>query len=152
MQETEEIQVQSWVGKILWRRAWQPTPVFLPGEFHWQRSLMGYSPWGHKEWDTTEATEHTYTFSDNIILLKVFIGVLQQHLPFWSPVYGWVIVAWKRWVTGWSDPSLLWSPGEVSCPLYGWAVVWALQLKPPPLLVFWLDDNPEALSGSANFI
>ena len=31
-----------------WRRKWQPTPVFLPGEFHGQRSLAGYSPWGHK--------------------------------------------------------------------------------------------------------
>ena len=36
------------------RRAWQPTPVFLPGEVHRQRSLAGYSPWGHKESDTTE--------------------------------------------------------------------------------------------------
>ena len=34
----------SWVGKIPWRRAWQPTPVFLPGESHGQRSLVGYSP------------------------------------------------------------------------------------------------------------
>ena len=42
-----------WVGKILWRRKWQPTPVFLPWEFHGQRSLAGYSPWGHKESDTT---------------------------------------------------------------------------------------------------
>ena len=33
-----------WVGKILWRRAWQPTPVFLPEESHEQRSLAGYSP------------------------------------------------------------------------------------------------------------
>ena len=40
------------------RRAGQPTPVFLPGESHGQRSLAGYSPWGHKESDTTEATEH----------------------------------------------------------------------------------------------
>ena len=40
--------------KSLQRRKWQPTPVFLPGEFHGQRSLMGYSPWGHKESDTTE--------------------------------------------------------------------------------------------------
>ena len=32
-----------WVGKILWRRAWQPTPVFLPGEFHGQRILVGYA-------------------------------------------------------------------------------------------------------------
>ena len=37
-----------WVRKILWRREWQLTPVFLPGESHGQRSLMGYSPWGHK--------------------------------------------------------------------------------------------------------
>ena len=38
-----------WVGKISWRREWQPTPVFLPGKFHGQRSLAGYSPWGCKE-------------------------------------------------------------------------------------------------------
>ena len=37
------------VQKIPWRRKWQPTPVFLPGEFHGQRSLLGYSPWGRKE-------------------------------------------------------------------------------------------------------
>ena len=42
------------VGKILWRRAWQLTPVFLPGKSHGQRSLAGYSPWGHQESDTTE--------------------------------------------------------------------------------------------------
>ena len=46
----------AWVGKIPWRRAWQPTPVFLPGESHGQRSLVGYSPCGHKELDTTEVT------------------------------------------------------------------------------------------------
>ena len=45
-----------WVGKIPWRRAWQPTPVFLPGESHGQSSLGGHSPWGHKESDLTEAT------------------------------------------------------------------------------------------------
>ena len=43
-----------WVGKIPWRRAWQPTPVFLPGESHLQRSLVDCSPWGPKELDTTE--------------------------------------------------------------------------------------------------
>jgi len=42
------------VGKIPWRRKWQPTPVLLPGKSHGQRSLLGYSPWGHKESDTTE--------------------------------------------------------------------------------------------------
>ena len=48
-----------WVGKLPWRRVWQPTPVFLPGESHGQRSLVGYSPGGHKELDTAEAAEHT---------------------------------------------------------------------------------------------
>ena len=37
-----------WVGKIPWRRKWQPTPVFLPRKYHGQRSLVGYSPWGRK--------------------------------------------------------------------------------------------------------
>ena len=51
-----ETQIQSWAGKIPWRRTWQPTPVFLPGESHGWRNLAGYSPWGHEELDTTEAT------------------------------------------------------------------------------------------------
>ena len=42
-----------WVGKIPWRRKWQPTPVFLPGKSHRQRRLAGYSPWCHKESNTT---------------------------------------------------------------------------------------------------
>ena len=42
------------VGKMPWRRVWQPTPIFLPGESHGQRSLVGYSPWGREELDTTE--------------------------------------------------------------------------------------------------
>ena len=46
------------VRKMSWRRAWQPTLVFLPGESHGLRSLMGYSPWGCKESDITEATWH----------------------------------------------------------------------------------------------
>ena len=43
-----------WVGKIPWRKKWQPTPVFLPRESHGWRSLVGYSPWSRKESDTTE--------------------------------------------------------------------------------------------------
>ena len=42
------------VGKILWRRKWQPTPVFSPRKSHGWRNRVGYSPWGHKELDTTE--------------------------------------------------------------------------------------------------
>ena len=43
-----------WVGKILWRKKWQPTPVSLPGKSHGHRKLVGYSPLGCKESDTTE--------------------------------------------------------------------------------------------------
>ena len=43
----------TWFRKIPWIRKWQPTPVFLPGKSHGQRSLVGYSPWGLKELDTT---------------------------------------------------------------------------------------------------
>ena len=46
-----------WLEKIPWRKAWQPTPVFLPGESHGQRSLVGYSPQSHKKLDVTEATQ-----------------------------------------------------------------------------------------------
>ena len=52
-----------WVRTIPWRRQWLPTPVFLPGEFHRQRRLAGYSPWDRwiQELDTTE--QLTFTFS-----------------------------------------------------------------------------------------
>ena len=46
-----------WVGKILWRMAWQPTPVLLPREFHGQRSSAGYSPRGHTELATIDVTK-----------------------------------------------------------------------------------------------
>ena len=50
----QETQFDPWVEKIPWRRKWQPTSVFLPGEFHGQRILVGYSPWDRKELDVTE--------------------------------------------------------------------------------------------------
>jgi len=48
------------LGRFPWRRAWQPTPVFLPEKSHGQRRLVGYSPEGHKQSDTTEATQHAH--------------------------------------------------------------------------------------------
>ena len=56
-----ETRFHPWVRKIPWRREWQPTPVFLPGEFPIQRSLAGYSPWYHKELNMTERLTHTHT-------------------------------------------------------------------------------------------
>ena len=52
-----------WVRKIPWRRAWQPTPVFLPGKSHGQRSLVGYSPWDREESDTTERLHFHFSLS-----------------------------------------------------------------------------------------
>ena len=59
MQETvRDPGFDPWVGKFSWKRTWQATLVFLPGEFHGQRNLMDYSPQGNTESDTTEATYH----------------------------------------------------------------------------------------------
>ena len=69
-----------WVGKTLWRRKWQPTPVFLPGEFHGQRSLVGYSPWGHKESDMIEGvTVMCYWLSFSIFLKSDWSRVYNMH-------------------------------------------------------------------------
>ena len=54
-----------WFGKIPWKRKWQPTPVFLPGESHGQRSLVGYSPRGHREVDTTERLTQQVIYRQN---------------------------------------------------------------------------------------
>ena len=57
-----ETRFNPWAGKIPWRREWQPTPVFLTGEFHGQRSMAGYSPWGPKKLDMTATNTFTFTF------------------------------------------------------------------------------------------
>ena len=54
MQETQIQPLGQEDPQIPWRRKWQPTPVFLLGKYHGQRSLAGYNPWGHKQSDTTE--------------------------------------------------------------------------------------------------
>ena len=51
--DARDVGSTSWVGKTPWRK-WQPTPIFLLEKSHGQRSLVGYSPWGRKESDTTE--------------------------------------------------------------------------------------------------
>ena len=62
-----------WSDRTSWRRKWQPTPVFLSGESHGQRSLVSHSPWGHKETDMTEATQHACTQD----------GTVRHELSFW---------------------------------------------------------------------
>ena len=63
-----------WVGKIPWRRKWQPSPVFLPGESHGQRSLAGHGPWGRKGSDTTEG------LSTRVLAVIIFNGHAHQYV------------------------------------------------------------------------
>ena len=62
-----------WVRKISWRRKWHPTPVLLPGESHGRRSLVGYSPWGRKESDTTEQLHS--------LMLSCYLGEGGERFP-----------------------------------------------------------------------
>ena len=73
MQETQRCVFNPWVTKIPQNRKWQPTPVFMPGEFHGQRNLGGYSSWGCKESDLTEHTLHLqyFYFKCNFIMLPL---------------------------------------------------------------------------------
>jgi len=64
-----------WVGQIPWRRAWQPSPVFLPGESHGQRSLVDYSPWGHKE---SNKTEQLSPLTSNVSLRVCLLSCLSH--------------------------------------------------------------------------
>jgi len=64
---------ETWVGKIPWRRAWQPTPVFL----HGHRSLAGYSPWGCKESDTAKqlsTDKHPSDMSYSIVGFEFYVN------------------------------------------------------------------------------
>ena len=70
----KRLRFNPWVRKIPWRTAWQPTPVFLPGESCGQRSLVGHSPWGRKESDMTEATEHTCPQPNKVWFSKAWKG------------------------------------------------------------------------------
>ena len=68
----KRLRFDPWVGKTPWRRKWQPTPVFLPGECHGQRSLAGYSPWGRKEPDTLKQLSISSSSSSVFLLVKCF--------------------------------------------------------------------------------
>ena len=79
-----------WVLKIPWRRKWQPTPVFLSGKLHGQRSMVGYSPQGYKELDVTEHTAHFTLLPWVLCYFWPFLGVncfihLGALSPLWMP-------------------------------------------------------------------
>ena len=70
-----ETQVGRCVGKIPWRKKWQPSPVFLPGESHGQRSLAGYSPWSRRQLDTPEQLTPPVTKSRQLDPSIIFMGI-----------------------------------------------------------------------------
>ena len=61
-----------------WRRKWQPTSVFLPGEFHGQRSLVGYSLWSQRKSDTTKATYFKVTTPVTAHIFFFFFGQVES--------------------------------------------------------------------------
>ena len=70
---------------VVWRRQWHPTPVLLPGESHGWRSVVGYSPWGHKESDTTERLHfHTFFIHSSV---SVHLGCSNVLAIIYSAVY-----------------------------------------------------------------
>ena len=84
-------------GRSPWRRKWQPTPVFLPGESHGQRSLVGYSLWGRKETHTTEQLHFRGKQTGQIghLLLFNYIYSLKSWRRKWQPTL--VFLSGKSW-------------------------------------------------------
>ena len=82
-----------WIRNIRWRRAWQTTPIFLPGESHGQRSLVGCSPWGREESDTTERLHFHFSLScigegNGNPLQCSCLENPRDGGPWWAAIYG----------------------------------------------------------------
>ena len=102
-----------WVGKIPWRRKWHPISVFLPGKSHGQRSLAGYSPWGHKRVSYSLATKQqqqqqqnthhkSFELSDN---LQPFKTVFEEYWLILDNIHS--LVSEPSWKTQWWILTLL---------------------------------------------
>ena len=89
-----------WVRKIPWRRAWQPTPVFLLGESHGQRSLAGYSPWGHKgtwlKWLSTHAPKYHHKNISHTTQKKTHRSLEQNRELLSKPTHLWSVNLWEK--------------------------------------------------------
>ena len=102
-----------WVGQILWRREWQPTPVFLSGKSHGQRSLVSYSPWGRKESDMTERLNNNNRHLGNGVEWAA-VSELQSFWPWVSQMGMWCVLGMHfrkktmRWIDGAGFQSSCW--------------------------------------------
>ena len=120
------------VGKIPWRRKWQPTPVFLPGEFHGQSKLMCYSPWDQKESDTTSWLNNTnyciymyvYIYIDSFshsFSLSIIFELRPLHAGQWTQginIYltQQLCVDECRWPEGLYEETEVWEVKELASP------------------------------------
>ena len=113
-----EIRVRSLGWEVPWRRKWQPTPVPVPGKSHGWRSLVGYSPGGHKELDTTERLYLFFRLEMNIYVLVCFMGFYWKLACAWKVCFSsleWakldsinqeidvLSIHWKDWCWSWSS-------------------------------------------------
>ena len=87
------LDLDPWAEKFLRRRVWQPTPVFLPGEFHGQSSLAGYSPWGHKESDMTEWLTLSSVSTLSILSCACWLSVYlwRNVCLYLLPIFDWIV-------------------------------------------------------------
>ena len=94
-------------SSIPWRRAWQATPVFLPGESHRQRNLVDYSPWGHKQLDMTEWLSRAQHMADTLVvvipLLANVLGKCQFTVDRQEPICSWYTLRADKLMRRWSS-------------------------------------------------
>ena len=83
-----------WIGKSLWRREWEPTPAFSPGESQGQRILAGYSPLGRKGSDTTGRLTHTWWFSYIYVSDSLLLQVITKYWVDFPVLYSRTFQAW----------------------------------------------------------
>ena len=118
-----------------WRRKWQPTPVFLPGESQEQRSLVGYSPWCHKESDTTEWLPHSLPHFTLSFCTLPLIFILQITFGF-SSFFEWTFRFPLAWCA--SPPHLLISHSSFfqllphHCPIFSTSEQSEIKCELPP--------------------
>ena len=112
-----------------WRRRWQPTPVLLPGKFHGLRSLVGYSPWGCKESDTTERLHFTSLHFTSLVIGKM---QLKTAIRYHFTATRMTSSLKKR---KWKNPKCCWCCGRVWTLVHCW---WEFKIEQPLWEMAWL--------------
>ena len=122
------------MGKISWRRKWQPTPVFLPEKSHGWRSLVDYSPRGCKELDTTEQLHFTYLSSVSVLRLQLIhrLGLRSSEgligarkICFWIDTPTWLLAGGLSSYPSRALQRATWVSSRWGWKFPLWRVIWA---------------------------